>query len=174
MEPAGSAAEQRPQEEHDVGGAFREPTHQIPVPLLAEGHVDPDGATLSDQTELLTLASTRPLAFGKFIAGSGGSITIAPNGARSRATVRGGTFHANTTAGLNLTGVGNAEATLIGVSLTNNPTGVVAGSAPNIVRLGQTLIYGNSTSLTGNVKGWAGNFIDGNTANNLPIAPNLP
>ncbi|HEX8559185.1 MAG TPA: right-handed parallel beta-helix repeat-containing protein [Pyrinomonadaceae bacterium] len=95
-------------------------------------------------------------------------------GARSRATIRGGTFHANTTAGVNLTGVGNAEASLMGCTLTNNPTGVIAGGAPNIARLAQTMIYGNTTSLTGNVKGWAGNFIDGNTNNNLPLAPNLP
>ena len=31
-----------------------------------------------------SLASIRPLSFGKFVAGSGGSVTIAPNGARSR------------------------------------------------------------------------------------------
>ena len=95
-------------------------------------------------------------------------------GARSRATIRGGVFHANATAGVNLTGVGNAEATLAGCTLSNNPTGVIAGAAPNIVRLAHTLIYGNTTSLTGNVKGWAGNFIDGNTTNNFPVGPVLP
>ena len=92
--------------------------------------------------------------------------------ARSRATVRGGTFHANTTA-VNMTGVGNAEVTLFNCSISNNVTGIAAGAAPNIARISQVLIYGNSTSLTGNVKSWGNNFIDGNTTNNLPVTPNL-
>lgn len=35
-------------------------------------------------TGKLAVSSTRPLVFGKFAAGAGGTITIAPNGARSR------------------------------------------------------------------------------------------
>lgn len=92
--------------------------------------------------------------------------------ARSRATVRGGTFHSNVTAGVNLTNT-NAEVTLFNCSLSNNPTAIIAGAAPGIVRITQTLIYGNSTSLTGNVKSWGNNYIDGNTTNNAPVLPNL-
>jgi len=91
---------------------------------------------------------------------------------RSRLTVRGGTFHSNTTA-INQTST-NAETTLLNCSITNNTTGIIAGAAPGIVRISQTLIYGNSTSLTGNVKSWGNNYIDGNTTNNLPVGPNLP
>src|SRR5688500_5767258 len=93
-------------------------------------------------------------------------------GARSRATFRGGTFHSNGTAGINLTNT-NAEVTLLNCSITNNPTGIIAGAAPGIVRISQTAIYGNSTSLTGNVKSWGNNYIDGNTTNNVPVLPNL-
>ncbi|HEX8560805.1 MAG TPA: right-handed parallel beta-helix repeat-containing protein [Pyrinomonadaceae bacterium] len=95
-------------------------------------------------------------------------------GNRSRATVRGGTFHSNSTAGVNVTAtVGGGEATLQNCSISNNPTGVIGGAAPNIVRISQTAIYGNSTSLTGNVKSWGNNYIDGNTVNNAPVLPNL-
>jgi hypothetical protein len=41
------------------------------------------------------------------------------------------------------------------------------------VRISQTAIYGNTTSLTGNVKSWGNNYIDGNTNNNVPVLPNL-
>jgi hypothetical protein len=95
-------------------------------------------------------------------------------GNRSRATVRGGTFHSNNTAGVNITAtVGGGEVTLQNCSISNNVTGIIAGAAPNIARISQTAIYGNSTSLTGNVKSWGNNYIDGNTTNNVPVLPNL-
>ncbi|HEX8843680.1 MAG TPA: hypothetical protein VF791_03500 [Pyrinomonadaceae bacterium] len=95
-------------------------------------------------------------------------------GNRSRATVRGGTFHSNTT-GVNITAaVGTpGEVTLLNCSISNNVTGLVGGTSPNIARISQTAIYGNSTSLTGNVKSWGNNYIDGNTTNNVPVLPNL-
>jgi hypothetical protein len=125
-----------------------------------------DGVSISHGNSLgVVVASFTDSHFGN----NGNGMNL---GVRSRATVRSGTFHANSTAAINLTNT-NAEATLFNCSISNSPTGIIAGAAPGIVRITQTLIYGNSTSLTGNVKSWGNNYIDGNTTNNLPVGPNL-
>ena len=86
----------------------------------------------------LAVASTRPLVFGKFIAGAGGSITIAPNGARSG------------TGGVIV--MPSSASSSAGFLVTESKTGVI----PNVVILtlpansGLTLRSGtNSMTLTG-------------------------
>jgi hypothetical protein len=91
-------------------------------------------------------------------------------GAHSRLTARDCTFGTNTTAGVNHTAA-DSESTLFHCSITNNPTGVAATNG--ISRISDNVIYGNTNGITGNVKSWGNNYIDGNSTNGTPVAPNL-
>jgi hypothetical protein len=77
----------------------------------------------------LALVSTRPLVFGKFIAGTGGTVSIAANGGRTR----GGNVvllpSSPSSAGFLVTDKGNKNLALI-VTLPSN-TGVVLTSGAN-------------------------------------------
>src|SRR5699024_4911718 len=56
---AGSrSTDQRSYEEGEIGGPFREPAHQIAVPLLAVRHVDAHRLARGRQRTLLTRADT--------------------------------------------------------------------------------------------------------------------
>jgi hypothetical protein len=99
--------------------------------------------------------------------GCGNGVNMA---AHSRLTARNCTFATNTTAGINHTAA-DSESTLFHCSVSNNPTGVAATNG--ISRISDNLIYGNSNGITGNVKSWGNNYIDGNTNNGTPVAPNL-
>lgn len=91
-------------------------------------------------------------------------------GAHSRLTGRDCTLATNITAGVNHTAA-DSESTFFHCSITNNPTGVAATNG--ISRISDNMIYGNSNGITGNVKSWGNNYIDGNTNNGTPVAPNL-
>ena len=49
-------ADQRPQEEDQVGRPLGEAAHEVAVPLVAEGNVDPQLLALADQPDLLLVA----------------------------------------------------------------------------------------------------------------------
>jgi hypothetical protein len=97
----------------------------------------------------------------------GNGVSLASN---TRLIAHNSTFTANTSAGVVQSG-SNTETTLFHCSLNGNQTGIsVSGGT---VRISDNMIYGNVTGVTGNVRSWGNNYIDGNGSNGLPVAPNL-
>ena len=113
-----------------------------------------------------SLTNTRTLSFGRFVAGSGGSVTIAPNGARSRS---GGVILINSagsgSAGFNMAQLKGGAAKAVVVSMPANGTVSISNGA-------SSMSVGNFVSDSGLVLELTSAGLILNIGATLTIAPN--
>jgi Domain of unknown function (DUF4402) len=124
-------------------------------------------AAVSAAVKIVTVSPTRNLAFGRFVAGAGGSVTVAPSGARTKA------------GGVVLLSAGTISSAAFSITESGNgksPTWTISVPAQSPV----TLSSGNASMVLNN---FVSNPIDGSSGSGpatmtvgatLTVGPNQP